>query len=160
MNLSENILKEIYSVICPGVCRHPKSGLRHESSQRLTLRIYQFFSLLSAALRQSFFYTSQFLAVFLRVILRGLINTGPDVYRAHLVHSNHQNTCTAVQDLQTELEQKLGKQRTGFEPSSSPPPSAVDLSATLVTGPSPLSPRVVKTDQVKLTFPTFNYFDN
>ncbi len=38
---------------------------------------------------------------------------------------------------------------------SPPLPSGADSSATLVTGPSPLPPPVVKSDHLKLTFPTF-----
>lgn len=62
--------------------------------------------------------------------------------------------------LQTEIEQKfqtLEKQMAGLQmrEQSSPPPSAADSSATLVTGPSPLPPPVVKSDHLKLTFPTF-----
>ncbi len=69
--------------------------------------------------------------------------------------------CTAVQDFQTETEQKcqtLEKQLVGLqvrEQSSSPLPSAADSSATLETGPSPLPPPVVKIDHLKLTFPSF-----
>ncbi len=60
--------------------------------------------------------------------------------------------CTAVQDFQT-----LGKQLAGLQLSeqSSPSPSVADSSATLGTGPSPLPLPVVKSDHLKLTFPTF-----
>ncbi len=60
--------------------------------------------------------------------------------------------CKAVQDFQT-----LGKQLAGLQLSeqSSPSPSVADSSATLGTGPSPLPLPVVKSDHLKLTFPTF-----
>ncbi|RXN08546.1 activity-regulated cytoskeleton-associated -like protein [Labeo rohita] len=67
--------------------------------------------------------------------------------------------CTAVQDLQTGIKEKFQdqeKQLAGLKVSDpSPHPTTSESPAIPVTGPPPLTLPVIKSDHLKLTFPTF-----
>ncbi|KAI2647714.1 Activity-regulated cytoskeleton-associated protein [Labeo rohita] len=67
--------------------------------------------------------------------------------------------CTAMQDLQTGIKEKFQdqeKQLAGLKVSDpSPHPTTSESPAIPVTGPPPLTLPVIKSDHLKLTFPTF-----